>query len=57
MKFILEIECNNDAFFLNIKGETARVLEEAARRIRDGEMYHALRDANGNRIGDYRYFK
>jgi len=57
MKFLLEIECDNDAFFRNIKGETARVLTEAARRIKDGEMYHTLRDVNGNRIGDYQFQK
>ncbi len=54
MKFKLEItETDNAAFDDGPATEIARILEVAAKRVRDGWTEGALLDANGNRVGRF----
>ena len=52
-KFTLEIECDNAAFDDDQSGEIARMLEQAAKNVRDGYVSYSLSDANGNRVGGH----
>ena len=60
MKFILEIECDNDAFADDPSAEVARLLRNAAERVEDVPLAHRaepigiLRDGNGNHVGFFR---
>ncbi len=53
----IEIETTNAAFEGHPGMEVARILEDLARRFRDGEIVgdgnvtHPLRDVNGNTVG------
>lgn len=57
MKFKLEIRCDNAAFDGALCEETARILSEAATRVRGANEEDAsgigfsLRDFNGNKVG------
>jgi len=58
MKFTLTFSCNGEAFNganEDPAREVARILEDAARRIRHDGLPdlepHRLRDSNGNRVG------
>lgn len=63
MKFRLEIECDNDAFDERPHTEIARILEEAAQRVRENISFAAsgngvpfhLYDTNGNKCGRFSY--
>lgn len=65
MKFTLEINCENAAFYAenttmqdSVSLEVQRILSSAARRIRiDGlnTSNTALFDGNGNRVGSFQY--
>ena len=49
---VLEIKTDNAAFEDDDKGwECARILSEAARKLREGETGFSLRDINGNTVG------
>ena len=63
MKFKLEIDCDNSAFCVHDDNnnrrpepqwEIARILEEAAEKIRDGNREGILLDVNGNSVGKYK---
>jgi hypothetical protein len=57
MKFSLTIDCDNAAFADEPWREAARILDEAARKLRGGQPDFAekdrimLFDINGNRVG------
>ena len=57
VKFKLEITCDNSAFDAALCTETARILSEAARKIRGADEEDAsgigfsLMDLNGNKVG------
>lgn len=53
MRFKLEIECDNDAFATFVECETARLLESASRKLRDGHTDGTLVDHNGNTVGSF----
>ncbi len=54
MKFTLTIESDNAAMVDNTHGEVARILEETARKIREGEYWSGrVRDTNGNTVGSF----
>lgn len=63
MKFRLELDCDNSAFCVhdenkNLRSEPqweiARILEEAAEKVRDGNREGILLDVNGNLVGKYK---
>lgn len=55
MKFTLDINCDNDAFFLDWRAEVARILEaQVIPRLTNGDIDPrdlTLRDTNGNAVG------
>ena len=62
IKYVLEIDCDNDAFGDDAAAEVARILKEESKRLRDvyishhhkllvGEGETSFRDINGNRVG------
>lgn len=51
--FKLTIEMGNEAFADDPNEELARLLERAAKRLRDGYAEDTLRDANGNTVGKW----
>lgn len=53
MLFKLEITCDNSAFDDCTMIEIARLLEYAARSVRDDIDYRILYDINGNQVGFY----
>ena len=53
MRLILEINCENSAFDADRNNELSRILRDAAERLSNGKEYGALRDLNGNCVGDY----
>ena len=56
MKLKLEIACDNDAFAGDPREEQARILEYAAKQIKDGwfkGIRTALLDLNGNKVGHF----
>ena len=60
MKYILEIDCDNDAFqAASLNEELARILTEVVERINDGDgvavgFDMGLYDTNGNKVGTAR---
>ena len=52
-KLTLSINGDNDAFFKNPDGEYARLLEQAAKMVRQGKTNGRLVDSNGNVVGKY----
>lgn len=63
MKFLMEIECDNDAFVDHPSGEVARLLRYAAERIEDTPIHEravpigTLWDTNGNRVGFFHFVR
>jgi hypothetical protein len=56
MKFVLEIQCDNDAFAENPNNEVVRLLHEVANRLeKDGHSCGGLVDYNGNSVGRFEY--
>ena len=55
MYFELSISCDNAAFEDDPNTEVARILEDAARRLRAGRDSLKLMDINGNHVGDAKY--
>ena len=53
MKFVIEIECGNEAFAEAPGEELARIIEVAAIRVREGTHWGKLRDINGNQVGRF----
>lgn len=53
MVFKLEINCGNDAFAEDGRGELARILRLAAEECEAGRLAGLLRDGNGNPVGTY----
>lgn len=54
MRFTFEIETDNAAFEgPGLALETARLLEAAARKVRDGYEQGRARDVNGNAVGTW----
>jgi hypothetical protein len=52
IELTLEISSSNDAFTDNPEKEIARILEDAAEKIRNnGDGVYSLLDINGNKIG------
>lgn len=52
--FRLTIETDNAAFAEDsATEEVARILEDAAKRLRDGVRTSTLRDSNGNTVGQF----
>ena len=55
MKFILEIDCDNDAFADDLEASIAKVLRHCANRAEEhSTLCQAVYDRNGNRIGSMR---
>ena len=58
MKFVLEIDCDNETFG---EDETSRnvevsyILENIGKRVEDGSVFGNVRDTNGNTVGRYRF--
>ena len=58
MKFILEIDTDNDAFSDESGGldlEVARLLKVAADKVRNGYAHGTLFDINGNKVGSFKF--
>jgi hypothetical protein len=56
MKFVLKLDCNNDAFAPPMCGpETARILRELEERVTSGDQEGVLHDVNGNRVGEWAF--
>lgn len=53
MAFRMEFNTNNEAFTDSTPEEIARILNETADKIRNGQYEGRVRDINGNRIGVY----
>ena len=54
MKFrIGDIDCDNVAFEDDYVAEVARILHDVARRLEAGHTDGALRDFNGNTVGQF----
>lgn len=51
--FSFTIRTDNDAFDDDRNAEISRLLDEAAQRVRRGDVSGMLRDANGNTVGSY----
>lgn len=51
MRFIVKIDCDNDAFHDRPDWEVARILFDVAQRMQQGETAIQLRDRNGNSVG------
>lgn len=51
----LSVQAGNAAFSEDGPSEVARILREAAARVRDGEHIFALRDYNGNTVGKFEF--
>ena len=51
----LSVKTGNAAFEDDAPDEVARILREAAGKVRDGEHIFALRDANGNTVGKFEF--
>lgn len=52
MKYVIEIETDNDAFLPNPNDETVRILQELCCVLEQEEpAARALFDVNGNRVG------
>ena len=50
----IHMDCSNAAFDDAPASEVARILRDLATRIeQEGPAYVVLRDANGNRVGEY----
>ena len=60
MKFKIEIECDNDAFY-DPEFEVVRILQDVRERIQHGDANLnrtvMLYDINGNRVGEARWVK
>lgn len=54
MRFVLEMDCDNDAFTDTPGDEMARILRVVARRVEGGEFDGKLVDANGNKVGTFK---
>lgn len=53
MKFELEFSTDNATFEDGEAEEVARILETAARRVRNGDVYGKVSDVNGNTVGSF----
>lgn len=53
-KLKINIDCSNDAFEEDLEYEVARILRNAADKLRSGETEGTLRDINGNTVGSYK---
>jgi hypothetical protein len=51
MKFIINIECNNDAFNDDANYEVSRILNNLANVIKEGSSFSWIKDINGNTCG------
>jgi hypothetical protein len=51
----LSVQAGNAAFSEDGPSEVARILHEAAAKVRDGEHIFALRDYNGNTVGKFEF--
>lgn len=60
-RFVVELECDNDAFAEAPSAEVARILRDIANRIEDTPLdsraipIGTARDLNGNRVGFFRF--
>lgn len=62
MKFVIEIECDNEAFDGKAMKEVARILDSQSHKLKyndDGaekpDWADTLRDVNGNRVGTAKF--
>jgi len=55
MKFILEVNCDNDAFQPRPEIELSYILTRLAQRLEDGKTYGSIRDTNGQTVGEYEF--
>jgi hypothetical protein len=56
MRFVVEIQCDDDAFADDPTHEVVRLLRQIANRCeKDGESRGGLVDVNGNSCGFYKY--
>jgi hypothetical protein len=53
MEFTLRFNMDSDAFSAVPGLEAERILDEVARRLRDGEESAVCRDYNGNTVGGW----
>lgn len=56
MRFVVEIDCDDDAFSDDPNHEVVRLLREIGKRLeKDGESCGGLVDVNGNSCGSFKY--
>ena len=51
MKFVINIECNNDAFSGNANYEVLRILNNLANLVKEEFSFSWIKDINGNTCG------
>lgn len=55
MKFMLEIECDNEAFQEDLQGEVSRIIRfDVVPYVQRGDRERWVRDANGNKVGSWK---
>ena len=57
MKLRIELDMDNDAFRNRMATETARILSEIARKIKNGATEGKAMDLNGNGAGQWEIVK
>jgi hypothetical protein len=55
MKFVIEIQCDNDAFQPDANIELSYLLPRVSRRVEDGEKEGSIQDTNGQTVGSFRF--
>jgi hypothetical protein len=53
MKFVLEVECDNDAFATDLAGTLGAIIGTCADQVEAGIFHGTLRDPNGNTVAEY----
>ena len=53
MRFVLEVECDNDAFATDLAGTLGAIIRTCAGEVEAGVFHGKLRDPNGNTVAEY----
>ena len=53
MRFVLEVECDNDAFATDLAGTLGAIIRTCAGEVEAGVFHGKLRDPNGNKVAEY----
>lgn len=60
MKFVLNVNCDNDTFAGDPRPEVSRILRDIAAQLDNGEtaeFFRTIFDANGNDVGRFKLVK